>query len=215
MIQRLSQNPVMLKMYGQIISDQEKRGFVEKVTEADNGLEKAHYIPRHPVKKDSSTTPIRIVYDCSCRQTHNSPSLNDCLMGTPPILNDITKILVRFRMNPVVMVTDIEKAFLHIGLHENDRDMTRFLWLSDPEDPKSELTTYRFRSVLFGATCSLFILTAVILKHLQSNGTETAEMLERDIYVDNILTSVINEGVAINYFKEARQLMMEAILDLK
>lgn len=46
-------------------------------------------------------------------------------MSTPPILNDITQMLVRFRLDPVDMVTDIEKAFLHVGLHEQDRDRTR------------------------------------------------------------------------------------------
>ena len=40
-----------------------------------------HYISHHQVSK---TTPIRIVYDCSCRLSHNHPSINDCLrLGHP------------------------------------------------------------------------------------------------------------------------------------
>ena len=46
----------------------------------------AHYIPHHPVKKDSTTTPIRIVYDSSCRQSSEHPSLNNYLV-VPPLPN--------------------------------------------------------------------------------------------------------------------------------
>ena len=66
------------------------------------------------------------------------------------------------------MSTDIEKAFLNVGLDIEDRDVTRFFWLSKPTDPNSDLTTYRFKSVLFGATCSPFILNAVLSKHLNN-----------------------------------------------
>ena len=100
------------------------------------------------------------------RQTY---PVNDCLESTPPILNDLTNILVRFRTHRYAATTDIEKAFLHIGLDENDRDATRFLWSSDVQNPDSPLITYRFKSVLFGATCSPFILSATILKHLENN----------------------------------------------
>ena len=117
-----------------------------------------HYIPHHPVRKESATTPIRIVYDCSCKSSSDSPSLNDCLMSTPPKLNDITSLILRFRSDRYAVTTDIEKAFLNIGLTKEDRDVTRFYWLSNPADPNSALQTYRFKSVLFGATCSPFIL---------------------------------------------------------
>ncbi|XP_071176408.1 uncharacterized protein [Mytilus edulis] len=205
----------MLKVYGQIIKDQERRGFIEKVKNPDISKGIVHYIPHHPVKKDSTTTPIRIVYDCSCRQSSQLPSLNDCLMNTPPILNELTKILIRFRLNLVAIVTDIEKAFLHVGLHEQDRDVTRFLWLDNPVDPQSDLATYRFNSVLFGATCSPFILNAVLLKHLQQTENKTTKILTRDLYVDNILSSICNETKDVTYFKKARQLMFNAGFNLR
>ena len=42
---------------------------------------------------------IRIVYDCSCKLPPTSTSLKDCLINTPPNLNDITTLLLRFRSN--------------------------------------------------------------------------------------------------------------------
>ena len=49
--------------------------------------------------------------------------------------------------------TDIEKAFLHVKLHESDIiDYTRFLWLSDITNPSDKLATYCFKVVQFGTT---------------------------------------------------------------
>ena len=208
-IKRLNRNPEMMVMYDKIIKDQEQRGFIEKVethgeTKTENLI---HYIPHHPVKKDSATTPVRIVYDCSCRENSHQPSLNDCLMNNPPELNELTDILVRFRLNPVALASDIEKAFLHVGLHEQDRNVTRFLWTSDPNNPASELTTYRFKSVLFGATCSPFILSATLLKHLEQNDSEISKHMKQDLYVDNILSSVTDEKEAMDYYEQANTLM--------
>ena len=71
---RLAKTPGLLKMYGEIIKEQEKRGYIEKVNTTSSQAN-VHYIPHHPVRKESATTPIRIVYDCSCKQSSDTPSL--------------------------------------------------------------------------------------------------------------------------------------------
>ena len=155
----------LLHSYNKILTEQLSKGFIELVTQPDeNGA--SHYIPHHPVRKNSPTTPIRIVYDCSCHQSRDHPSLNDCLLTGPPFLNDLTAIILRFRTHRFGISTDIEKAFLHIVLQEKDRNFTRFLWLSDPTDPNSKFVTYRFCTVLFGSVSSPFMLFAV-LNHLK------------------------------------------------
>ena len=90
-IRRLSQTPELLTKYGEIIKEQEHQGFIKKVDEMTTS-DKKHYIPHHLVHEDSSATPIRFVYDFSCRESNNVPSLNACLMDRPPDLNDLTKI---------------------------------------------------------------------------------------------------------------------------
>lgn len=82
---RLAQTPETLKIYGDIIEEQLKRGFIERLK--PTSTTDTHYIPHHPVKEESSTTPIRIVYDCSCRQSQTHSSLNDCLTVGPILLN--------------------------------------------------------------------------------------------------------------------------------
>ena len=107
-----------------------------------------------------------IVFDCSCRQSVDSLRLNDCLHSGPPFLNDLCGILTCFRQHSFAFSSNIEKAFLLVHLDPEDRNFTRFLWLSDPSIVNSAFVTYRFKVVLFGATCSPFMLNAMQLTHL-------------------------------------------------
>ena len=59
---KLSQTPDLLQLYGEIISDQLKHGFIEQITESEIPSY-CHFIPHHPVRKELATTLIRIVYD--------------------------------------------------------------------------------------------------------------------------------------------------------
>ena len=174
--------PDILKAYHRILEDQLHHDFIEPVSDDNKCL--GHYIPHHPVYKDSSTTPIRIVYECSCSQ-RQEPSLNDCLDTGPCLMNDLVEILIRFRLHPIALVSDIDKAFLNVQLEESDRDYTKFLWLTDTEDPDSEFKTYRFKAVLFGSVSSPFILNAVMKTHFEKNPDAITEDLKKNIYVDN------------------------------
>ena len=87
-----------------------------------------NYLPHHAVFKESATTPIRVVYDSSCRQSQEHPSLNESLLPGPPITKDLTAIFLRFRCRKYGFATDIGKAFLNISLDEQNRDASRFFW---------------------------------------------------------------------------------------
>jgi hypothetical protein len=194
-----------------------KHGFTEKVDVDINTNRRIHYIPHHAVKKDLLTTLIRIVYDCSCSESSDKVSLNDCLMSVPPKINDLTGIIARFRLNKYAVSTDIEKTFLQIELplDENNRNVTRFLWLSNSNDPNSPLITHRFRVVLFGTTCSPFILNATDLKHLKLNQSHTSNLLKNDIYVDNVLTSFLDENSLISFYRQSRSILSKGGFNLR
>ncbi|XP_063442582.1 uncharacterized protein LOC134722880 [Mytilus trossulus] len=122
---------------------------------------------------------------------------------------------MRLRDNRYPVVTDIEKVFLQITLDEKDRDMTRFFWLKDLTDPKSELITYRFKAILFGATCSPFILNATLLKHLREQSSHTSETLIDRIYVDNIIAGFDNTTELLKFHEESRALMTKSGFNLR
>ena len=83
----------MLKLYYNIIKEQLSESFIEEIDDnlAVPAEALVHYIPYHDVKKDSITTPIRIVFDCSAKVSKYSPCLkNDCFLTGPPMINELT-----------------------------------------------------------------------------------------------------------------------------
>ena len=133
----------ILSKYGAIITDQLQHGFIERIKER-NPATSIHYIPHHAMQKDSVTIPISVMFECRCRESAFSTSLNDCLESGPILLNDLCLIIPWFHVHNYSFVTDIEKALLYIRLHPDNRDYKRVLWLSNPNDPNSHLFTYWF-----------------------------------------------------------------------
>lgn len=217
MQRKLSEHPSLLQIYERIIIEQENRGFIEEVKgEEINKTSGVHYLPHHGVKKDSVTTPLRIVFDCSAK-VPGSPSLNDCLETGPSLVPDLIKILLRFRYKKFAWVTDIEKAFLMVQLNERDRDFTRFLWPKFPDRVSSQYKIYRFKVVLFGATCSQFLLNATILRHMSSITLESKqkEDILNGLYIDNLQGTSNSEVELISKHEIAQQVFDKAHLPLK
>ncbi|XP_064119026.1 uncharacterized protein LOC135224034 [Macrobrachium nipponense] len=114
-IHKLKQTNKYLEIYDQIIKEQLSLAFIETVPEEDHKLTNVHYLPHLPVIKDSTTMPIRIVFDTSARMDKQALSLNDCLYSGPSLTSHLTDLL-KFRLDPFAVSADISKAFLLVGL---------------------------------------------------------------------------------------------------
>ena len=209
-------DPQYCRDYSTVIADQERRGFIERV-DSDACGGPIHYLAHHGVKKDSPTTPIRVVYDCSAKTHDRSYSLNDCLHTGPSLVSDLAQILLRFRHGKFAWIADIEKAFLMLRLHTEDRDCTRFLWPRDPMDPESGVVIYRFAVVLFGATCSQFLLNATILRHIADAALqpELRQEIRRGLYIDNLQGSGNDERELLHKYWIVQNLFAKAHLNLR
>ena len=86
------------------------------------------------------------------------------------MLEDLCSLLLRFRTYETAIVADIEKGFLLINLQEEDRDVTRFLWLKDINKPviPSNIGIFRFTRIPSGIISSQYTLAATIVYHLRS-----------------------------------------------
>ena len=106
---------------------------------------RVHYLPHHGmVRQDALTTKLRVVFDASSRLSSDSPSLNECLYSGPALTPTIFNVLLRFREKRIALAGDIEKAFLNVGVAEEDRDVLRFLWVDSLEEENPGLMLYRF-----------------------------------------------------------------------
>ena len=200
-------------LYNDIIQEQLRLGFIEEVINPIVG-QNTHYLPHHGVAKASATTPLRVVYNCSAKLGKFSPSLNDCLMKGPSLTEKLQDVLIKFRTKKFAYVADIEKAFLQVGLQENHRDYTRFLWPRDPFKIDSDIVTYRFRAVLFGANCSPFLLQNTLNHHFQNSKSPYAGVLSSAFYVDNLQGVSDNETEVIEIYREANRELKKAGMTL-
>ena len=214
LLSKLKKTPTLLDHYDQVIGQLLELDFIEKVGPAPYGKE-THHLPHHGVHKESISTPLRVVFNASSKDKGEGDSLNDCLLKGPNLTQKLLDSLLKFRGGRFGYTADISKAFLRVGLKEEDRDFTRFLWKTNPRDIDSQTITYRFKAVLFGATCSPFLLHATLDHHFRTINTEMSELLARSFYVDNLLGSVNDEAELLNIYPEANEILESANMPLQ
>jgi hypothetical protein len=139
----------------------------------------------HLIRKESTTTPVRAVYNCSASYGPNDPSLNSCLYAGPPQMPEMVGMIIRFRCHFYVVLADVAKAFMQLILAEEDRDVFRFLI---PIDAEKEITwnnvkEARYTRPLFGAACSPVLLELVIRHLLKKHPNLLAQSNNSQSYI--------------------------------
>ena len=220
LIKRLRHDPKVLKEYDSIIQSQRSQGITEEVNpqeESANG--QIHYLPYHAVlRRDKSTTKVRVVYDASARST--GCSLNKCLHKGPKFDQKIldNHILIRFQTYKIALTADIEKAFLMVSVQESDRDVLRFLWFDDVHNGNCKMICLRFTRVVFGVSCSPFLLNATLQHHLNKYVTshpKTVDKLTASLYVDDVVTGAKDEEAAYQLYLESKSVLREGGFNLR
>jgi hypothetical protein len=220
---KLKNESNLLQEYDKIIQGQTRAEIIERVPNLnstnEHNTKNVYYSPHHAVvRKDRETTKVRIVYDGSAKNSKEERSLNDCLEVGDNHNPHIFDMLTRFRWNAVGLTADIEKAFLMVGIKQEDRDMLRFLWFEDPFASKPEIAEFRFNRLVFGLRPSPSILGATIKHHLRlfkQSEPEIAELLEKSLYVDDLVTGAENDEKALTIFKKSKQIMAEGGFNLR
>jgi hypothetical protein len=210
-------SPDVLQVYNNTIQEQLTKGIVEVSPPAEKD-QLEYYLPHHCIlKPDRATTKLRIVYDASSKPSKAYQSLNQCLYRGPVLLADLCGMLMRMRLSAVGVISDIEKAFLQVGLEPDERNVTKFLWVKDLSKPATgaNLVTLRFCRVLFGVISSPFMLAGTIKHHLEkTKSTVSAEIL-RNIYIDNVAIGRQDTESALGYYREAKMLFAAASMNMR
>ncbi|EFO85539.1 hypothetical protein CRE_29148 [Caenorhabditis remanei] len=208
-----------LQMIKDVFEDYKAKKFIEEVNVYEETPNKLHYNALQAVITPSkTTTKCRIVVDASAHYK-DKPCLNDCIEQGPTILPDIQDMIIRFRSGQTVLISDVEKAFLQVFLHEDDRDVTRVLWFKDINKPVNEdnIIVYRFTRVLFGLNVSPFLLGQTIIHHLRSlKDDPIIREMPHNLYVDNsIITADENAENVIQIYKKVKKNFKDANMNLR
>ena len=118
------------------------------------------------IRENHSTTKVRIVFDGSAHN-ENEPFSNDVLYSGPCLLRLIFGIFIRFRIGKIGIVANQKQEFLQIKIPEEHRNFLRFLWFKDVFSTNPEQIILRFKRVIFGLTCSPFLLNGTVRVHLE------------------------------------------------
>ena len=125
------------------------------------------------------------MYDASTKS--DGVALNDCLYAGPLLAENIFDVL--FSFNQVALTGDLEKAFLMVGMTEDDRDVLRLLWVDDIDKLSPEIVVLRFTRVVFGVSSSPIQLNTTIKHHIEQYKEADPEFVEKflpSIYVDDL-----------------------------
>uniref|UniRef100_A0A914ZDX7 Integrase catalytic domain-containing protein n=1 Tax=Panagrolaimus superbus TaxID=310955 RepID=A0A914ZDX7_9BILA len=183
------------------------------------------YLPHHAIETPHKSTKVRIVFNSSAKSSKNSKSLNDWLYAGPSLIPEIPGLLLRIRLMQVLVSADVEKAFLQLRLHPDDRDYTRFFWLKDVDDyfkngfRLDNIIELRFCTIFFGGKSSPFSLNAAIRKLLLNlDDANFATQLKSNTYVDNVfIGGSVTEDViektetAIELFKSIKMNLRDVV----
>ena len=134
--------------YGSIMKDQIERRTVEVVNE-ETKPDLVYCIPHHTViRRDKSTTGLRIVHDVSAKS--DGASLNDCLHTGPALTQSTFDIMLRFRNHRVALAEDRGKAFWMVHMNETVKEILRFPCFDVIDKAEPKVITLTLNRVVFG-----------------------------------------------------------------
>ncbi|XP_077536022.1 uncharacterized protein LOC144148346 [Haemaphysalis longicornis] len=217
---KLRRHPEFGQQYDSTIRSYMTLGHAERVKKIGPSSFPVYYMPHHAViRSEPTTTKVGVVFDASSRGSEHT-SLNEHLEKGLRLLADLTTLLIKFRLHPIALTADIEKAFLQICIREQGRDVLRFLWFKQvpsDENPKPEVEEWRRTRVPFGTTASPFLLNATLQHHLKRVSgcfRDTAALLAKSFYVDDLLVGADTDQEAQRVFTEANAILESASMRL-
>ncbi|VDI83616.1 Hypothetical predicted protein [Mytilus galloprovincialis] len=106
------------------------------------------------------------------------------------------------------------EMFRKYGEIITDQEQRGFIEKENPMDTESRLITYRLRLYFFGATCFAIHVKRTLMKHFRDNPSTTSTELQRNVYVDNVLT-VLQITVTFEILHGVKKLLSEAGFNLR
>ena len=104
-------------------------------------------MPHHAVWHPRKPSEPRVVFDCTSKSA--GVSLNDQLLQGPENTSSLLGVILRFKVNSIVVAADVKRIFHQVFVLPEDHSALCYLWFPDGDltkDPK----TYQMLVHLFG-----------------------------------------------------------------
>ncbi|XP_032690711.1 uncharacterized protein LOC116853661 [Odontomachus brunneus] len=164
------------------------------------------FLPHHGVLKvRDAGSKLRVVFNGSCRLP-SGDTLNRHLLVGPNLVPLLADVLLRWRQHRFVFVTDIEKMYRQVRVHEDDRRFQRILWR---ESDRTDIQEFALSTVTYGLACAPYLAVRVLQQLAGDEGSrfpKGALALARDAYVDDILSGADSLPEAVELRDQLSQL---------
>ncbi|XP_068907161.1 uncharacterized protein [Tenebrio molitor] len=212
---RLIRNPALHQEYVQFMWDYLDSNHMSRAPPLPENSVQNYYIPHHCIlRPDSSSTKLRVVFDASAKAS-NGQSLNDTLYSGPKLLQDIVKVLLKFRLHRVVFTADIRQMYRQILISPKDRNFQRIIWRSSPDDALEE---YVLNTVTYGISSAPFLAIRTLLQladDKQGRFPGAAENIRTDVYMDDIVTGCYSTAEALELQDQLIKLLQIGQFELR
>lgn len=211
---KMEADPELREHYNDFMKEYLELGHMEKLPAPLQQGARCVYLPHHVVKKESASTPYRVVFDASAK-TSKGNSLNDFLLKGPKIQQDLHQILMRWRTYEYIITADVEKMFRQIKLHKDDQDCQLLFWRFDPSQ---KIDTYRLKTVTYGMASSGFLAIRTLQQIAMDEcvvDSPAFKAILNDFYVDDLLSGSYSKLGAEELANELFQTLKKGNMNLR
>ena len=177
--------------YKLFIQDLLTTGYVRKFVGAP-AEGRFRYIPHHGVYNPNKPK-IRVAFDCSSK--YNDRSLNSDLMSGPDLTNLFLGVLIRFRLDKVSFIRDIESMFYKVRVAAEHCSFLMSLWWENDDLEKSPVDFEMLVHIFGGkssSACSTYASKRSFIDYEVKKTKTVEENLKKGFCVDDLLQSLHN-----------------------
>lgn len=196
---RFARNQDLKEKYTEVIDEYLQLDHMREVKAEDTKKEEAIYLPHHAViREDRSTTKVRVVFNAS-EKNKNGVSLNNMLMVGPRLQADLRHTVMRWRVHPIALITDIVKMYRQVRVSDDDVMFQRIVWRDDPE---KEIKDYELLTLTFGTACAPHLAVRALQQTAHNEGhnySVAAEKVFKNFYMDDLMAGCndLEEGIKL------------------
>ncbi|XP_063537617.1 uncharacterized protein LOC134747015 isoform X2 [Cydia strobilella] len=209
---KFERNPEFKDKYVNFMREFEQAGHMIQLQDNYDGP--CNFLPHQAVFRDSPSTPIRIVFDCSCR-TDNGISLNDIQYKGSIIQDELINILLRFRKYQYVINADIQKMYRCIYVKPNQQYLQCIFWR---ENTHQRLQIYMLTTLSFGLKSAPHIATRCLLQLSNENQhtfPAAAEAIANQFYMDDFIAGGDDENQVAETASQVNEILRGANFTLR